>query len=47
MVGSVLIMEAENIGAVKKTIEDDIYYTSGVVSCIVLMFALLATLIAL
>jgi hypothetical protein len=31
MIGSVLIMEAENIGAVRKAIEEDIYYTSGVV----------------
>jgi len=32
MIGSVLIMEAESIGAVRKAIEEDIYYTSGVVS---------------
>ena len=32
MVGSVLILEAENMGAVRKAIEEDIYYTSGVVS---------------
>ncbi|KIM79013.1 hypothetical protein PILCRDRAFT_74837 [Piloderma croceum F 1598] len=30
MIGSVLIVEAENIGAVRKAIEEDIYYTSGV-----------------
>ena len=32
MVGSVMIVEAENLTAVKKTIEEDIYYTAGVVS---------------
>jgi uncharacterized protein len=32
MTGSVLIMEADNIDAVRKAIEEDIYYTSGVVS---------------
>ena len=32
MVGSVLIFEARNIAEVKKMVEDDIYYTSGVVS---------------
>lgn len=32
MVGSVLIMEAENLAAARKTIEEDIYYTAGVVS---------------
>ena len=32
MIGSVLIMEAENMAAVRKAIEEDIYYTSGVVS---------------
>ena len=36
MIGSVLILEAENMGAVRKTIEEDIYYTSGVVSDFVL-----------
>jgi len=30
MIGSVLILEAENMGAVRKAIEEDIYYTSGV-----------------
>ncbi|KAJ7255373.1 hypothetical protein C8J57DRAFT_1346331 [Mycena rebaudengoi] len=30
MIGSVFIFEAENIEAVKKIIENDIYYTSGV-----------------
>lgn len=32
MVGSMLLFEAESIEAVKKRIESDIYYTSGVVS---------------
>ena len=32
MVGSVLICEAESIEDVKKMVEGDIYYTSGVVS---------------
>jgi uncharacterized protein len=36
MIGSVLILEAENMGAVRKVIEEDIYYTSGVVSDFVL-----------
>jgi len=30
MIGSVLIMEAENMAAVRKAVEEDIYYTSGV-----------------
>ncbi|KAJ7098259.1 hypothetical protein C8R44DRAFT_642846 [Mycena epipterygia] len=30
MIGSMFIFEAENIEAVKKIIENDIYYTSGV-----------------
>ncbi|PCH35759.1 hypothetical protein WOLCODRAFT_156458 [Wolfiporia cocos MD-104 SS10] len=30
MVGSVLIYEASNIEAVRKIVEEDIYYTSGV-----------------
>ncbi|KAJ7815279.1 hypothetical protein B0H14DRAFT_2848092 [Mycena olivaceomarginata] len=30
MIGSTLIFEAENIETVKKAIESDIYYTSGV-----------------
>lgn len=32
MVGSVLIMEAESLAAVRKAIEEDIYYTADVVS---------------
>ena len=32
MVGSVLICEAETIEEVRKMVEGDIYYTSGVVS---------------
>ena len=32
MTGSVLILQAENIDAVKKIAETDIYYTTGVVS---------------
>ena len=32
MVGSVLVFEAETIEEVRKTVESDIYYTSGVVS---------------
>ena len=31
MVGSVIIFEAETLEAVKKLVENDIYYTSGVV----------------
>lgn len=31
MVGSVLIFEAETLEAVRKVVERDIYYTSGVV----------------
>jgi len=37
MVGSVFVIEAENIVAVRKAIEEDIYYTSGVVSDFVLV----------
>lgn len=37
MVGSVLIMEAESLAAVKKIVEEDIYYTSGVVSNLLLV----------
>ena len=32
MTGSMFIMEAENINAVKNVVQNDIYYTSGVVS---------------
>lgn len=32
MTGSMLICRAENIEAVRKVIESDIYYTTGVVS---------------
>ena len=32
MTGSVLILQAENIGVVEKIAETDIYYTTGVVS---------------
>jgi hypothetical protein len=32
MVGSVMIFEAKDIAEVKKMVENDIYYTSGVVS---------------
>lgn len=31
MIGSMFIIQAENIGAVKKLVENDIYYTEGVV----------------
>jgi hypothetical protein len=32
IVGSVLVYEADTIAEVKKAVESDIYYTSGVVS---------------
>jgi hypothetical protein len=35
MIGSMLIMEADNMDKVRKAIEEDIYYTSGVVSDLV------------
>lgn len=37
MVGSVLIMEAESLAAARKTIEEDIYYTAGVVSRLIII----------
>ena len=36
MIGSVLIVEADNINEVRKAIEEDVYYTSGVVSAFLL-----------
>jgi uncharacterized protein len=37
MTGSVLILQAENIDVVKKIVETDIYYTTGVVSHLFLL----------
>lgn len=34
MTGSMFIMEAESIDAVRNVVQNDIYYTSGVVSAI-------------
>lgn len=31
MVGSMMVFEAENIEAVRKIVEQDVYYTGGVV----------------
>lgn len=36
MIGSVFVCEAESLGEVRKLIEGDVYYTSGVVSILVL-----------
>lgn len=35
MVGSVMFFQADTIEEVKKTVESDIYYTSGVVSLVI------------
>ena len=40
MTGSVLIMEAENINAVRNIVQNDIYYTSGVVSVLLYIITL-------
>jgi hypothetical protein len=39
MIGSMMVFEAEKLEDVKKMVEEDIYYTSGVVSPSVLCFS--------
>ena len=37
MIGSAFVLEAENIEEVRKIVEDDIYFTAGVVSFVLMI----------